>query len=51
MYRASPPRSVPGFAKDTVGAAEVYGIDFDADDFLNLFRSTVRHEGGFAHGE
>lgn len=51
MYRASPPRSVSGFAKTAVGAPEVYNTDFDADDFLNLFRSTVRHEGGFAHGE
>lgn len=51
MYRASPPRSVKEFEKEDVGAVEVFGVDFDSDDFVNLFRSTVRHEGGFAHGE
>jgi len=51
MYRASPPRAVSAFAKASVSAAEVYGVDFALTDFVNLERSTVTHSGGFATGE
>lgn len=50
MYRASPLRLVAGLSKENVGAAEVLGIDFDADDFVNLWDSRTIHNGGFAHG-
>lgn len=49
--RASPPRLVPEFTKTDVAAAEVFGTAFDADDFVNVERSTIRHAGGFAQGE
>lgn len=50
-FRASPPRRVPQFSKVEADAAEVFGVDFAVADFVNLERSTVRHEGGFAQGE
>ena len=47
MHRSSPPRIVPDWSKDTVTAAE----DVSAATFVNLERSTIRHEDGFARGE
>lgn len=51
MHRASPLMPVPQFTKTTVAAAEVFGVDFAATDFVNLERSRVIHSGGFAQGE
>lgn len=51
MYRASPLRLVPGLDKSGVGAAEAFGVDFDVDDFVNLWDSRTIHNGGFAHGK
>lgn len=50
MYRASPPRTIPAFTKTEADAVEVFGVDFDAEDFVNLEDSRMIHEGGFAHG-
>ena len=50
-YRASPPRLVPEFDKVDAAAVEVFGVDFTAADFVNVERSGIRHEGGFARGE
>lgn len=47
MYRASPPRKAADLSLTGVDAAGAP----DTDTFVNLFRSTVRHEGGFARGE
>ncbi len=49
MYRASPPRRVPAFSKAAVNA--VQAVPSAEGDFVNLYRSTMRHEGGFAQGE
>lgn len=47
MYRASPPRKAADLSLVEASAAGTP----NTDTFVNLFRSTVRHEGGFAHGE
>lgn len=48
-YRASPARKVTEFSKDTIEAAEA--APAVAADFVNLERSTIVHDGGFAQGE
>lgn len=50
MHRASPPRIVSQFDKDTVSAAEVFGVDFQLSDFVNLRDSRMVSSGGFAQG-
>lgn len=47
MHRSSPPRKVAAWTKDEVASAE----DPTTADFVNLERSTVRHQDGFAYGE
>jgi hypothetical protein len=48
-HRASPPRIVGAFTKTTVAAAEA--APSAEGDFVNIERSTIRHEDGFAQGE
>lgn len=48
MYRASPPRFITALAKTTVGSAESMPA---TSAFINLERSTVTHDGGYAAGE
>lgn len=49
MYRASPPRKVAAWTKAAVGSAEP--TPSAAADFVNLYRSTITHSGGFATPE